>query len=274
MSRILKTTILGCGCSTGVPRADGYWGKCDPAHPKNRRSRCSALFQIYDSTEVSPDASTNVLVDTSPDFREQAIRAGLTHLDAVLWTHDHADQTHGIDDMRALALMGKKQIPGYMDEATHQTLIRRFEYVFTGKLGYPPICEVRTLPGFGEAWSLEGAGGSLPVVTFDQEHGPIRSVGYRIGDVAYSSDISDLPEESFALLGGLKVWIVDALRYTPHPTHSHLDKTLDWIARLKPERAILTNLHQDLDYETLRGKLPAGVEPAYDQMVIETEIKD
>ncbi|MFT4091961.1 MAG: MBL fold metallo-hydrolase, partial [Asticcacaulis sp.] len=130
MTRRLKTTILGCGCSTGVPRADGFWGNCDPNNPKNRRSRCSALFQAY-----GDDASVNtaLLVDTSPDFREQALKAGLTHIDAVLWTHDHADQTHGIDDMRALAAMGRKQIPGYMDEATRDTLMSRFGYVFTGK---------------------------------------------------------------------------------------------------------------------------------------------
>ncbi|MFT4090715.1 MAG: MBL fold metallo-hydrolase, partial [Asticcacaulis sp.] len=144
--------------------------------------------------------------------------------------------------------------------------------VFTGKLGYPPICAPETLPPLGTRWSIDGAGGVVPVITFDQEHGPIRSVGYRIGDVAYSSDISDLPESSFEALKGVKVWIVDALRHAPHPTHSHLDKTLSWIKRVRPERAILTNLHQELDYEILKQQLPEGVEPAYDQMVIETNL--
>ncbi|WP_140985265.1 MBL fold metallo-hydrolase [Asticcacaulis tiandongensis] len=271
MIRILKTTILGCGCSTGVPRADGYWGNCDSQNPKNRRSRCSALFRVYSDGEPVP---TSLLVDTSPDFREQALKAELTHLDAVLWTHDHADQTHGIDDMRALAAMGKRQIPGFMDQATHDSLMARFGYVFTGKLGYPPICTPELLPPLGAAWAIDGQGGPVPVTIFDQAHGPIRSVGYRIGDVAYSSDISDLPESSFDILRGVKVWIVDALRYKPHPTHAHLDKTLSWIERVRPERAILTNLHQELDYEVLRQQLPAGVEPAYDQMTIETVLAD
>jgi len=270
MTRVLKTTILGSGCSTGVPRADGYWGRCDPQNPKNRRSRCSALFQAFDRNR--PEATTNVVIDTSPDFRMQIQQTGIRHLDTVLWTHDHADQTHGIDDMRSFALLRKMQVPGYMDEATFDSLTRRFGYVFTGKFGYPPICEARRLPGFGEAWRLEGEGGDVKVVTFDQVHGPIRSVGYRLGDVAYSSDISDLPEESVAVLEGVRVWIVDALRYAPHPTHAHLDLALEWIARVRPERAILTNLHQDMDYEELRAKLPSGVEPAFDQMVFETDI--
>jgi phosphoribosyl 1,2-cyclic phosphate phosphodiesterase len=159
-----------------------------------------------------------------------------------------------------------------MDEATYATLTRRFGYIFEGNLGYPPVCEPRRLPAHGQAWPISGEGGDLPVITFDQAHGPIRSVGYRIGDIAYSSDVSDLPEESFESLKGLKVWIVDALRYKPHPTHSHLEKTLEWIARIKPERAILTNLHQDMDYETLKSILPAGVEPAYDQMEVKVSL--
>lgn len=267
--RRLRTTILGSGCSTGVPRADGFWGRCDPHNPKNRRSRCSALFQAFDPS--SPEQATNVVVDTSPDFRTQIMQTGIDHLDAVLWTHDHADQTHGIDDMRAFALLRKTQVPGYMDEATRQTLLSRFDYIFAGKFGYPPICAPMALPPFGETFHLTGEGGEVPVVTFDQIHGPIRSVGYRIGDVAYSSDISDLPEDSFAHLYGLKVWIVDALRYAPHPTHAHLDLALEWIARVKPELAVLTNLHQEMDYEELWAKLPDGVVPAYDQMVIDTE---
>ncbi|UDF02355.1 MBL fold metallo-hydrolase [Asticcacaulis sp. AND118] len=266
----LKTTILGSGCSTGVPRADGYWGRCDPNNPKNRRSRCSALFQVFDS--YGPESATNVVVDTAPDFRTQIQQTGIDHLDAVLWTHDHADQTHGIDDMRAFALLRKMQVPGYMDAATRETLLTRFGYVFEGKFGYPPICAPMDLPAFGESFYLTGEGGDVPVLTFDQEHGPIRSVGYRIGDVAYSSDISGLPEESFAHLSGLKVWIVDALRYAPHPTHAHLDLALEWIARVRPERAVLTNLHQEMDYEELRAQLPEGVVPAYDQMVIESDL--
>lgn len=261
MAKTLTVKILGSGCSTGVPRVDGYWGACDPENPKNRRSRCSAWFGLSDG-----NAMTSVVIDTAPDFREQMIRAAVPHIDAILWTHDHADQTHGLDDMRAFTFARGRPIDGYMDEATYTTLIRRFGYIYTGNLGYPPVCEPNLVPPHGTQWSISGEGGDLPVITFDQAHGPIRSVGYRIGDIAYSSDVSDIPEESFDALQGLKVWIVDALRYKPHPTHSHLEKTLDWVERVKPERTILTNLHQDMDYEELKAILPDGVEPAYDQM--------
>jgi len=268
MAKRLKVRILGSGCSTGVPRVDGYWGACDPKNPKNRRSRCSAWLSLHD--DDTPEALTSIVIDTAPDFREQMIRAAVPHIDAILWTHDHADQSHGLDDMRAFTFARGKPIDGYMDQATYKTLTHRFGYVFTGNLGYPPVCQPRHLPAHGAQWKLSGEGGEIPIATFDQAHGPIRSVGYRIGDIAYSSDVSDIPEESFAALQGLKVWIVDALRYKPHPTHSHLEKTLDWIDRVKPERAILTNLHQDMDYDTLKAQLPAGVEPAYDQLEVET----
>lgn len=263
MPQSLTIRILGSGCSTGVPRIDGYWGACDPENPKNRRTRCSAWFGLSDGNGL-----TSVVVDTSPEFREQMICARVPHIDAILWTHDHADQTHGLDDMRAYTFAREKPIDGYMDAATYDSLTRRFGYVFTGNLGYPPVCYPHHIPPHGAPWYVSGPGGNLPVITFDQAHGPIRSVGYRLGDAAYSSDISDLPESSFAALEGLKVWIVDCLRYRPHPTHSHLEKTLGWIERIRPERAILTNLHQDMDYEALMAKLPPGVEPAFDQMEI------
>ena len=263
MAKTLTVRILGSGCSTGVPRVDGYWGACDPQNPKNRRSRCSAWFGLSDDNGL-----TSVVIDTAPDFREQMIRAAVPHIDAILWTHDHADQTHGLDDMRAFTFARGRPIDGYMDEATHATLTGRFGYVFKGNLGYPPVCVPHLIPHHGTPWSISGEGGGMPVVTFDQAHGPIRSVGYRIGDIAYSSDISDMPEDSFDALQGLKVWIVDALRYKPHPTHSHLEKTLGWVERVKPERAILTNLHQDMDYEALKAILPAGVEPGFDQMEV------
>ena len=267
MAKTLTVKILGSGCSTGVPRVDGYWGACDPANPKNRRSRCSAWFGLLDG-----EGLTSVVIDTAPDFREQMIRAAVPHIDAILWTHDHADQTHGLDDMRAFTFARGRPIDGYMDEATYTTLIRRFGYIYMGNLGYPPVCEPNLVPPHGTQWSISGEGGDLPVITFDQAHGPIRSVGYRIGDIAYSSDISGLPEKSFEALKGLKVWIVDALRYKPHPTHSHLEQTLRWIERVKPQRAILTNLHQDMDYEALKAILPTGVEPAYDQLDVKVSL--
>jgi phosphoribosyl 1,2-cyclic phosphate phosphodiesterase len=211
-----------------------------------------------------PERQTTLIVDTSPDLRLQTAAAGVGRVDAVLYTHDHADQAHGIDDLRAFFLHERRRMPCFMDAHTRATLGRRFAYVFEGDGGYPAICDMRDLPDFGAAWSIDGPSGAIPVTTFDQDHGDVRSVGYRFGDVAYSSDVVGLPDSAFASLAGVKVWIVDALRYRPHPTHATVDQALAWIARVAPERAILTNLHVDLDYRTLARELPSHVEPAYD----------
>ena len=258
-ARELEVVILGCGSSGGVPRSDGDWGGCDPTEPKNRRSRCSLLLRRH-----GPDGVTTVLIDSSPDLRSQMLAAGVTHVDAVLYTHDHADQTHGIDDLRVFAMRARRRIPAWMDTATHAALAGRFPYIFDSVEGYPAILEARAIPAHGEAWSVDGAGGPLPVNTFDQDHGPIRSVGYRIGPVVYSSDVSDLDDAAFEAVRGAELWIVDALRWTPHPTHAHLDRTLDWIARSGVARAVLTNLHLDLDYNALLAVVPDGVEVAFD----------
>ena len=255
----LEVVILGCGSSGGVPRGDGDWGACDPAEPRNRRTRCSMLAR-----RTGPDGVTNVLIDTSPDLREQMLANGTSHVDAVLYTHDHADQTHGIDDLRVFAARARKRIPAWMDAATHAALSHRFDYIFEAKLGYPALLDARIIPLHGEPWSVEGAGGAIPVVTFDQAHGPIRSVGYRLGDMAYSSDVSDLDEAAIDAVRGCRLWIVDALRYTPHPTHAHLDRALEWIAAADVEQAVLTNLHIDMDYRQLSALLPANVEVAHD----------
>ncbi len=270
MTGALEITVLGCGSSAGVPRADGNWGVCDPADPRNSRSRCSLL--VRRSSPQGPEHETTVLVDTSPDLRLQTAQAGVKRLDAVLFTHDHADQTHGLDDVRAFALRNRRCTPCHMDAATHETLMKRFGYIFRGEGGYPAICDDHLIPPHGEAWAVDGPSGAVPVTTFDQDHGAIRSVGYRFGPVAYSSDVVDLPPAAFEALAGVKVWIVDALRYTPHPTHAHLGKTLDWIARVKPERAILTNMHIDLDFKALSAQLPAGIEPAYDGLRFTVEV--
>ena len=216
-----EVVILGSGSSGGVPRGDGDWGACDPGEPRNRRTRCSMLAR-----KAGADGVTNVLIDTSPDLREQMLASGTMHVDSVLYTHDHADQTHGIDDLRTFAARARKRIPAWMDAATRTSLTHRFDYIFATKLGYPPLLEAHTIPPHGEAWSVEGAGGAVPVTTFDQAHGPIRSVGYRLGDMAYSSDVSDLDEAALKAVAGCQLWIVDALRYTPHPTHAHLDLSL------------------------------------------------
>ncbi len=231
----LEVVILGCGSSGGVPRGDGDWGHCDPAEPRNRRSRCSLLLRRHGSEGV-----TSVLIDTSPDIRAQALAAGIHHVDAVLYTHDHADQTHGIDDLRVFAMRARGRLPAWMDDATRAALTGRFPYIFDSVEGYPAILEVRDIPPHGETWSVNGAGGPVPVNTFDQAHGPIHSVGYRIGPVVYSSDVSGLDEAALEAVRGAELWIVDALRWTPHPTHAHLDRTLDWIARSGVPKAVLT----------------------------------
>ena len=265
MSGELRITILGCGSSGGVPRADGDWGLCDPQNPRNRRSRCSMLAR---RTAADSGEETTVAIDTSPDFRTQMAATGARRLDAVLYTHDHADQTHGIDDMRTFAGRMRRRVPCYMDGPTHSILTQRFRYIFNGENGYPAIADALPLPPDGEPWTVAGPSGEIPIITFDQVHGPIRSTGYRLGDCAYSSDVSDLDDAAFAALEGVKVWIVDALRWTPHPTHANVETALGWIERVRPERAILTNLHVDLDYDELARRLPAGVEPAYDGMTI------
>jgi phosphoribosyl 1,2-cyclic phosphate phosphodiesterase len=184
-------------------------------------------------------------------------------------THDHADQAHGLDDVRAFALIQRQRIPVHMDQATQNSLTRRFSYIFKTEGGYPAICDDHLIPPHATPWSVNGPSGEIPIITFDQDHGSVRSVGYRMGDVAYSSDVVDLDPAAFAALEGVKVWIVDALRYLPHPTHAHVDKALEWIAKLRPERAILTNLHLDLDYNELARRLPDGVEVGYDGLRFE-----
>ena len=269
MSGTLEVTILGSGSSGGVPRADGDWGACDPNEPRNLRSRCSLLVRRRGK---GPEAETTVIVDTSPDFRLQTATAGAKRLDAILFTHDHADQVHGIDDVRAFFIRQRARIPAFMDAATEASLMRRFGYIFEGEGGYPAICDRHRLPPHGTRWSLDGPSGAIPVVSFDQDHGGVRSVGYRFGGVAYSSDVVNLDDAAFAALEGLDVWIVDALRWRPHPTHAHVERTLEWIARARPKRAILTNLHIDLDYAELGRQLPAGVEVAYDGLRFEHQL--
>lgn len=262
----LKLTILGCGSSGGVPRVGGDWGACDPAEPRNRRRRCSLLVQQF-----RDGASTDVLIDCAPDMREQLLDVGLKRLDAVFFSHDHADQSHGIDDLRGLAYLMRRRVDVWFDEATAETLTTRFGYCFATPAGsaYPPILKPNLITRPFRVLTIDGPGGPLALHPFDQEHGRTRSLGFRIGPVAYSSDVNGLPEETFHVLAGVETWIVDALRYTPHPTHAHLEQTLSWIARVKPRHAILTNLHIDMDYRTLKAALPADIEPAYDGMTVE-----
>jgi phosphoribosyl 1,2-cyclic phosphate phosphodiesterase len=270
MSGQLEFTILGCGSSGGVPRADGNWGVCDPAEPRNRRSRCSLAVRRLSQTGTGE--LTTAVVDLSPEFRLQAIEAGLTRLDTVLLSHDHADQTHGLDDIRAFAIRHRQRITCLTDETTRQSMLGRFRYVFEGDKGYPAISDLGLTPGFGQNFEISGPSGAIPVMTYDQDHGDIRALGFRFGGVAYSSDVVRLPSESMALLQDLDVLIVDALRYAPHPTHANLEQALAWVEELQPRRTILTNMHIDLDYQTLMRELPPTVEPAFDGMRFTAEI--
>jgi phosphoribosyl 1,2-cyclic phosphate phosphodiesterase len=260
-------TILGCGSSAGVPRVGQGWGACDPSNPKNRRRRCSILVE----RTGDDGAKTQVLVDTSPDLREQLLGLGIARLDGILLTHSHADHTHGIDDIRPLVLMGRRKIDLHMDAATSAIVRANFSYIFETPPGsqYPALLtEHRLLPG--ARTRIEGPGGAIDARPFRLEHGDIDALGFRFGDVAYSPDLNGIPKESRAYLEGLDLWIVDALRHKPHPSHFSLSETLAWIEQLQPKRAILTNLHSDLDFERLRGDLPANVEPAFDGLMITT----
>ncbi len=270
----MEAVILGCGSSGGVPRIGGpdgagYWGDCDPANPKNRRRRCSLLVR-----QTNAAGTTSVLVDTSPDMREQLIAAHAGSLDAVLISHDHADQLHGLDDLRMVAMNMRRRVDVHMDEGAYARILKRFDYCFVQAPGsdYPAILNAKMIAEPFADFAVEGAGGALPVRAFWQEHGQIPSLGFRFGPVAYSSDVNGLDEAAFAALEGVECWIVDALRYAPHPSHAHVDQALEWIARVKPKRAVLTNLHVDLDYETLRKQLPDGVEPAFDGMNLEFSV--
>jgi phosphoribosyl 1,2-cyclic phosphate phosphodiesterase len=261
----MQFTILGCGSSGGVPRVGQGWGECDPRNPKNRRRRCSLLVE-----RIGPHGRTTVLVDTSPDLREQLLGANIAKLDGILFTHDHADHTHGLDDVRPLTLAQRKRIDVYLDEQTSRILNTRFSYCFHTPPGseYPPIVtEHRILAG--KKVTIEGKGGAIEALPLLHEHGNITALGFRFGGLVYSPDVNGFPAETLPALEGLDVWILDALRYRPHPSHFSVEESLRWLSLMKPKRGVLTNLHSDVDFETLRGKLPANVEPAYDGLKIE-----
>lgn len=263
----LKFTILGCGTSTGVPRIGPVWGNCDPGNPKNFRTRCSFLVE-----RNGGDGRTTVLVDTTPDMRQQLLRAAVSWVDGVLYTHEHADHTHGIDDLRALYFNGRRRVDIYYDAATGAKLRHRFAYCFESAPGsnYPPILQGHEIEA-SRPVPIAGSGGEIVALPFTQRHGDMTSFGFRFGNLAYSPDINGLCEESAALLRGLDVWIVDALRYNSHPSHYSLEEALAVIEQVAPKRAILTHMHIDLDYDTLRRDLPEHIEPAYDGMVIELD---
>ncbi|MFN3971808.1 MAG: MBL fold metallo-hydrolase [Gemmobacter sp.] len=258
-----RFTILGCGSSGGVPRLGGDWGDCDPTDPRNRRRRCSLLVE-----RVGTHGTTRVLIDTSPDMREQLLDAGVGTLDAVVYTHAHADHVHGIDDLRQIVFNMQGRLPVWADGPTQDALLSRFGYAFVQPANspYPPILDLFTIDG---PVTVTGAGGAVILTPFAADHGAMPALGFRIGRLAYLPDAVAIPESSWPHLMGLAVWVVDALRRRPHPTHSHLAKTLDWIGRAAPERAVLTNMHVDLDHATVDAETPAHITPAHDGLVID-----
>jgi phosphoribosyl 1,2-cyclic phosphate phosphodiesterase len=261
----LRVTILGCGASSGVPRIDGKWGACDPANPKNARLRSALLIQRF-----TGDLATNVIVDTGADLRTQIIRSGTKSIDGVLYTHDHADHTHGIDDLRLFTYLQRKLVDLYFNRETGDLLRQRFDYCFASRPGsnYPPIVKGHIIEP-GQTFTVSGPGGDIAVTAIRQLHGEMESLGFRIGNMAYSTDLHDLPDDALPFLQELDVWIVGALRYSEHPTHFSVGQALEWADRLKVKHTILTHLMIDLDYEALRRELPEDVEPAYDGLQFE-----
>jgi phosphoribosyl 1,2-cyclic phosphate phosphodiesterase len=263
----LSLTILGCGSSAGVPRPALGWGACDPKNPRNRRRRCSLMVE-----QTNGQGTTRIVIDTSPDLREQLIDAHVDHIDAVFLTHEHADQTHGIDDLRSVVIHQRRRIPVYLNQSTAKDVVQRFSYCFISPPGsdYPPILTQQAIEG-GESRAIEGKGGAVTLSAFNVQHGNIPALGYRIGNAAYTPDLHDIPPASWSALEDLELWIVDGLRYAGHPSHFSVNDALHWIERFKPKRAVITNMHSDLDYEVLRKSLPEGVIPAYDGMKLAAE---
>ncbi|MBB3808096.1 MBL fold metallo-hydrolase [Pseudochelatococcus contaminans] len=261
----LTVTILGCGSSAGVPRVGGGWGACNPANPKNRRRRCS----IHVSRRGGSGRETGLLVDTGPDLREQLLDADIEHLDAVLYTHEHADHTHGIDDLRGLVLHMRRRLDVYADDHTLELLSHRFGYCFETPPGssYPPILAAHRLEA-GEKVEFSGDGGVVDVLPVRLNHGDIDSLAFRFEAdgkaMAYAPDVKSIPAASLDQLRGLDLLIVDSLRHMPHQSHFSVDDALALIDNLRPRRALLTDLHADLDYDALSAALPEGVAAAYD----------
>ena len=261
----LRAILLGTGSSGGVPRIGGDWGECDPHNPRNRRRRCSLLVEREGERGV-----TRILIDTSPDIREQLLDACVDHLDAVFYTHDHADHTHGIDDLRVLVLRNRARIPVYMEEEHARKIVGRFRYCFEAPEGsdYPPILD-RQILQVGRSVTISGQGGDITLLPFWQDHGSIKSLGYRINNFAYSVDLKAIPDISAPHVSGLDCWVLDCLRRKHHISHLSLEESLDLVARYRPRQTFLTDMHVDLDYEALRNELPDKVEPAYDGLCID-----
>lgn len=265
----LRFTLLGCGSSPGVPRINGDWGNCDPENPKNRRRRASLLVERFDIT----GNQTAVVIDTGPDFRAQMIDANVHALDAAIYTHPHADHIHGIDDLRTYVVEQGRLMDVYANRFTRKRLFEAFGYCFETPAGssYPPILSIHDIAS-ETPFSIGGEGGDIRFMPFRQVHGDIESLGFRIGPVAYCTDVSAFPEESLHYIEGADVLILGALQYRPHPSHFSVAQALEWIERLAPKRAILTHMHVPLDYETVMRETPGHVEPGYDGLSFEVPL--
>lgn len=270
MTRNIEITILGCGSSGGVPRVGGDWGACDPTEPKNRRRRSSILLEYWEGDVKPPEEDrTVILIDTAPDLREQLLDANTQHIDAVLYTHDHGDQTHGMDDLRAIAYRNRTQIPVYMDAVTKVDLFQRFTYCFEKPEGriHPPILSLKQLIKQGDSLQISGPGGIVDIDVFEVAHGSINALGFKFcGKIAYSPDAHTIDETVLESLANLDLWIVDALRYHNHPTHAHADQALIWGAQTRTKQLVFTNLHIDMDMDTLTSELPGNQLVGYDGM--------
>ena len=260
----LRFTILGCGSSGGVPRLGGQWGNCDPNNVKNFRKRCSLLIQRFENNNV-----TNVLIDTTPDMRQQLLDAKIGKLDAVIYTHEHADHLHGLDDLRMIVINMQKRLPVFASKQTKNSILERFGYAFKTPKGspYPPILDMNDLT---ETLEIQGAGGPIKFTSFDVDHGNILVSAIKVNNVLYTPDISTVRNDTE--LRDLDYWILDSLRYKPHPSHVNLEQALGLIDRYKPKKAILTNLHVDLDYLTLLNETPDNVVPAHDGLQIKLKV--
>lgn len=262
----LTFTILGCGSSGGVPRLGGLWGNCDPSNPKNQRQRCSLLVE-----RTEGEGTTTVLIDTSPDMRAQLLKANVGVIDGVVYTHAHADHVHGIDDLRMIKFNMQRKLNVWADGPTQDALLSRFGYAFVQPQGspYPPILDLFQIDG---PVSIEGAGGTITLHPFEVKHGVIDALGFRINNLAYLPDVSEIPDAALPVLENLDCWILDALQRKPHPTHFHLDRSVEWIERMAPKRAVLTNMHIDLDYQFVADATPDNIVPAYDGMTLRYEL--
>ncbi len=259
----IEITILGCGSSGGVPRVGFGWGECNPDNEKNRRTRCSLLVEKKVKSE-----KISVLIDTGPDIRQQLLNANVKNLDAILYTHHHADHVHGIDDLRTLAYKKRAKIPVWADASTQKRLVEGFGYIFSTPKNskYPPICELNLIEN--DKIDINYSKTKLEFLPLKVNHGDIDALGFKFENIVYMPDVLDIYPETWEQLQDLDILIIDALRRDPHPSHTHLEKTLKWLKELKPKKAILTNLHNDLDYDLLNKELPNEIEPAYDGLNI------